>query len=418
MSTILALFLAFQGGPWIEHGLNPSFHGPSSRAVVFADAMLRARALEPAGTRVFSDVELPAGDWVLTWDGAGQAALVGPAPTLAEALPGRSTYRVQPDQTSALFVNWTAGASNVRLWLPFVEGRGVYPNFVRMLRALQPVTLRTLDWTRTNEGWRDRSGDRSYFVIPPAVQVDIANRVGCGLHFQVPHGAPGWWLAQTFGELSLLEGELTLEVSNEMWNPIFPVWRWLDAQPGRVVDAAALEIDRVFAVAEQIVPQARHFVGGQLGNPWWLATLLGLLRSRVDACGPAAYAALRDVPATPELAVAALRARVALMEADVRTHKAIADAFGAELEVYEAGQHFPTGGLVASLAQREPGMGRLYMEISAMLEREGAARVSWYSLMTSQDLPAPAPFGIFEGMGAPLLPKGLAVIQLMRGTTW
>jgi len=60
-------------------------------------------------------------------------------------------------------------------------------------------------------------------------------------------------------------------------------------------------------------------------------------------------------------------------------------------------------------------MGDVYRELAAMLEAEGVARLYWYSFMTSQDVPNTPPFGVFQSMSAAeILPKGSAVIELMR----
>jgi len=399
--------------PQLRHGLNPSFHGPSSRAIVFADAFLRARVVDPVGTRLFSDVEHPGGRWVLEWDGPSEdVSIEGAAP--ASRVPGRSEY-VLPRSWRPLYVRWSGETGRIHLWLPGTEGELFWPPFVRLLRAFRPSVLRTLDWTRVNEGLRPRD-PRTQWVVSASNQVALANLVGCDLHYQVPHDAPEAWLRATFAELRALDGELTVEVSNELWNPDFPVWRWLDAQPGRHVDAAARELDRVLAIAAEELPQARRFVGGQLRNPWYLATLLDLLTVPVDACGPAAYVGPRGPPpATAEDCALACLAAVPEIADLLAAHRAIAQARGLELEVYEAGQSFKEGGPAVSAAQRLELMGGAYRALARVLEGEGVARVCWYSLATSQEAPGTAPFGLLEGMSAPLLPKAAAVLELARG---
>lgn len=409
LATLFALLLAAAASAQ-TYGLNPSFDAPSSRAIVFADAMERARALEPDGTRLFSDVELPAGTWVVTWAGAGEAELVGEVREVARGL-GTASYAIAGG-SRPLEVRWSGEVEALHVWLPGARGRAFWPPFVRAMRQLAPDTLRTLDWSLPNVPPNLRDGR----LVAPALQVALVNRLGCGLHYCVPVGLSEPDLVALFHELAGVEGELVLEVGNELWNPGLWSWRWLDPQPGRLVDAAAREIDRVFAIAAREAPRARHYVGGHLANPWHLRTLLGLLApaTRVDAAGCAVYVGPRAVPATAELAAAACMARVEEVRPLLREHRAIASARGAALELYETGQSFTTGGSVVAAAQRLPAMGEVYQALGALFESEGVERACWYSFMTSQDVPSVPPFGVFESMDAPLMPKGRAVVDLMR----
>ncbi len=411
--ALLALAAGALAQDRLAFGLNPSFDAPGSRAIVFADAMERARTLDAAGTRLFSDCELPAGTWTVEWSGAGAPELVGQVAEISRA-PGRVEYAIQAN-ARPLSVRWSGQVENLRVWLPGARGRAFWPPFVAIMRSLKPATLRTLDWSLPNLPPAERDGR----LVAPKLHVLLANRVGCGLHYCVPVGLAEPELVELFRTLARVRGELTLEVGNENWNPGLWSWHWLDQQPDRVVDATAAEITRVFAIADrELGAKARHYVGGQLGNPWFLRTVLELLPAnvRVDAAGAAAYIGPRDVPATAEEAAQACRSRVEEIRAKVREHRAIATARGAAFELYEAGQSFTFGGGVVAEAQRTETMGLAYRELAAMLESEGVARVNWYSFMTSQDVSNVAPFGVFESMSttATALPKGAAVVELMR----
>lgn len=411
-TAILAVLVGFCASLFGQttYGINPSFDAPYSRAIVWADGMERARSLDPSGTRLFDDVEVPAGTWTVTWTGSGVAHLVGQVREASRA-PGRATYAIDRN-ARPLSVRWTGHVEDLHVWLPGVEGRQFWPPFVQLLRALDPVTLRTLDWSLPNVHPNGRDGR----VVAPELQVALVNRVGCGLHYTIPVGLTDAQLGTLFRVLAGVVGEVTLEVGNENWNSGLWSWNWFDPQPGRVVDAVAREIDRVFAIAERELPRARHYVGGQLSNPWFLRTVMDLLApsTRVDACGAAAYVGPRATPATADQCVDACLARVPEIRGNVREHLAIAVAHGCAFELYEAGQSFRNGGGVVAAAQRLPGMGDVYRQLDAMLRAEGVQRVIWYSLMTSQDLGNVAPFGVFQAMGGPLLPKGQAVLELMR----
>lgn len=411
--VFFALFILAAGAlaQELAFGFNPSFDAPGSRAIVFADAMERARSLDPAGTRLFSDCELPAGTWTVEWSGDGSAELVGQVSEISRA-PGRAEYSIQAN-ARPLSVRWSGQVENLRVWLPGVRGRAFWPPFLAIMRHLKPVTLRTLDWSLPNVPPAGRDGR----LVSPRLQVLLVNRIGCGLHYCVPVGLSEPELVELFAALANVSGELTLEVGNENWNPGLWSWNWLDAQPDRVVDATAREIERVFAIADrELGAKARHYVGGHLANPWFLRTVLALLppNVHVDAAGAAAYVGPRDVPNTAEECAQACRARIVEIRTKVREHRAIAQARGASFELYEAGQSFPFGGGAVAEAQRTAAMGEAYRELAAMLESSGAVRVNWYSFMTSQDVASVAPFGVFESMSAQPMPKGSAVIELMR----
>lgn len=411
-TALLAVLVGFCASLFGQtaYGINPSFDAPYSRAIVWADGMERARSLDPSGTRLFDDVELPAGTWTVTWTGSGAAHLVGQVRELARG-PGRATYSIARNGRP-LSVRWTGQVEGLHVWLPGVEGQTFWPPFIQLARFLRPVTWRTLDWTLPNVPPNARDGR----VVAPELQVAFVNRVGCGLHYTIPVGLSEPELVALFRVLAGVAGEVTLEVGNENWNSGLYSWNWFDPQPGRVVDAVAREIDRVFAIAERELPRARHYVGGQLTNAWFLRTVMDLLApaTRVDACGAAAYVGPRTTPATAEQCVDACRARVPEIRPLLQEHLRIAVAHGCSFELYESGQSFRNGGGVVAAAQRLPAMGDVYRELAATCASEGVTRVIWYSLMTSQDLGNVAPFGVFQAMGGPLLPKGQAVLELMR----
>jgi hypothetical protein len=400
-------------------GINPSFHGPSSRAIVFADAMLRARPpLDPVGTRLFSDVELPAGVWTLGWSGSGRAQLNRSSPPTVSSTP-ETRYTIEPGDKRPLQVSWTGDVRDLKVWLPNHAVNLWYQPFVELLRHLRcEGGLRTLDWTRTNEGLRERD-PRTQWVVSFENQVRLANKLGVPLHVPLPINAPEGWLIDALWQLSGLDEvlELTLEVGNELWNPSFYSYKWLYLQPGRHVEAAAKEIDRVFAIVERELPRAKHFVGGQLGNPWYMETLLQLVKSRVDSCGPAVYMRPKGVPESGEQFAQGCMDQVSVLRPYVAHHKRLASSRGAELRIYEGGPHPDGKGSPAVAAgMRSPKMAQAVFNHAKMLEDEGVDTYFPYSLMTSQDTIDPPPHGHLEDMTFPSkLPKAHALAALMRG---
>lgn len=306
---------------------------------------------QQAGARLFGSMggSLPDGrelPYVLTWEGTGSCRLAGQA-VVGEA--NRTPRRVEVflDPTAgggdALLV-WIVDSSDpddpvrdAHVWLPGMEADApiLWPPFVAKLRAMNggrgPVAWRAMDWNEVNQyGRADGSApfvfDLAGRITPaspsqgtkrgvcPEFQVALCNAAGADLHFNVPHAAsgipdedyetflrdaftrirdgspavPGVNGGQPFAPLAP-HLRVTVEFSNEVWNPGFPVNTWLKAraqQAGRTLpQQVASEIRRVFAVAEEVfsgvhAPRLRRYVGGWLGDPDFLQEVL-------DELGPA-----------------------------------------------------------------------------------------------------------------------------------
>jgi len=399
----------------VRHGLNPSFHGPSSRAIVFGDAFLRARDIDPAGTRIFSGVSVPPGLWTLRWSGSGASHLAGLLRE-RERGPGFALYDVER-AARPVHVSWTGDVNSLRVWLPGSEGLILWRPFVALLKSFKPAAIRTLDWTRVNEGFQPGRDKRSQYVVSASAQVLIANQVGCGLHYQVPLGAPEDWIAEHLRPLRNVNGRLTIECGNELWNPDFSGWWWLEQHKdgGRVSHAAAKELDRIFAVVRAVLPRAEFFVGGQLGNEGFLESILDTMQTAVQACGPAAYLRPRSEFLTAQGFVESCRAELLPVAGRIREARRLATARGLRLEVYEAGQHPTSGTPIVAEAQRLVAMGTLYRDLAGVLEEEGVDLVHWYSLMTQYDDGIP-PFGLLESMDTST-PKADVVRELSLAST-
>ncbi len=522
----------------LEYGMNPSFHTWTSRAVVLADAMTRARtfleflavpgqlvpgaeaeliplgqspprlgegwpnpaALLPGqrfGAFLFGSMDgtLPDGreqPYVVVWEGTGQCWLGGPF-VVAEL--DRSEQRVEfvVDPTAGppdapLFVDWTSPdpadpVRDVRVWLPGMEGSGrlFWPPFLEKVRLMNvgrgPYSWRTLEWSRANEcGKPPTQGgyalDLAGAITPasasqgtgrgmcPEYQVAFCNALRAHLHYPVPHrdslsedeyrsfledtllrirdgspAVPGINGDRPFAGLA--PGlTVTLELSNEMWNPGFPVHAWLEAEAARkgitFHAAIASELELVFDVARSVfsgphAPLLRTFVGGWIADPGFAARVLAALPAefQVDALGPAGYFAPRpdeidawlegalgdlcpNCPGPDEL-LAAARGSIELLRPSIRRHRALADAHpNPDLSVpglvlYEAGQgiqarFLPFAG-AAMEAQYLPEMYAAYTaELVPLFVEEGVDLVHWYSFMTDQESGLVDPWGTWDDM--------------------
>jgi PKD repeat protein len=457
---------------------------------------------EMAGAWLFGAMEgtLPDGrvePWVLTWEGTGRCRLVGTA-VVGEVrrMARRVEVRVDPhagngNGTVALWIEDSSRVDpvrNVHVWLPgTVATRPLFwEPYLERVRALNrgagPYSWRTLDWSRVNDyGAQDPPipfvFDLAGMIEPaspsqgtrrgwcPEFQAAFCNAVGSNLHFQVPHRTEQMtpadyetFLRDTFTRLrdgspavpGINEGrpfagleerlELTLELSNELWNGGFPAGRWFRLRAGALGvslhEAIAAELLDVWRIADEVFAGrrvVRRFVGGFVAESDFVERILAALPAgtRVDALGPSCYfrprqdtvagwlsgASGTDCPNCPSArdVVAAAWLSFDELRASLRAHKRVADAHRnpdgtrPRLELYECGQSFDAQGApwaeAARAAQSLPEMYSAYVDgLVPMLVEEGVDVVNWYSFMTDQDPShgVDVGFGIWNDMGQTL----------------
>ena len=444
--------------------------------------------------------------YVLTWEGTGDCMLIGTA-VLGELRrrPRRVEVLIDPtlgggNGTVALWIEnssrldpiravhvWLPGADQARplFWEPYVE------RVQAMNRGAGPFVWRTLDWMRANDyGAVDppvpfvfdlagsiRPGSASQGTrrgMCPEFQVAFCNRVGAGLHLVVPHrtdqlgeaeyelhvrdvltrvrdGAPAEPAINGGEPFQGLRPELalTLELSNELWNPAFPANRWLQAEARRggltLHEAIARELQRLWRIADEVfgARPVRRFVGGFVAEPGFVRRILEALPpgTRVDALGCSCYFRPRSAAIdawlegagnglcpncpTPEEVVEASLLSLDELRPLLRQHRRVADLYAnpdgshPRLELYESGQSFDAGdapwAAAAHDAQLLPSMYYAFVDgLIPLLVDEGVDVANWYSFMTDQD-PAfgvGVGFGIWNDMGQAItLPVGDAYLD-------
>ncbi|HVQ26426.1 MAG TPA: hypothetical protein VMV01_14670, partial [Planctomycetota bacterium] len=296
----------------------------------------------------------------------------------------------------------------------------------------------------------------------PEFQVAFCNRVGANLHYPVPHRTDQMsaadyetYLRDLFTRLRdgspavaginagrPFEGlradlELTLELSNELWNGSFPANRWLQKQAAQdgitLHEAIARELELLWRVADEVFAgrrTVRRFIGGFLPEENYVRRILDALPAgtRVDALGCACYFRPRQqeidgwllgavgglCPSCPTAAevIAAALLSLGEMRPLLRAHRALANSYlnpdgtHPRLELYEAGQSFLPGTApwseAAHDAQVHPDMYHAFVDgLIPMLVEEGTDVVNWYSFMTDQDpvFGVGIGFGIWNDMG-------------------
>jgi PKD repeat protein len=437
---------------------------------------------ELAGAWLFGSLEgtLPDGrtnPWVLTWEGTGNCRLMGTA-VLGESrrTPRRVEVRIDPtvgngNGTVALWIESSLRSDpvrNVHVWLPGTSATRplFWQPYVDRVRAMNhgagPYVWRTLDWTRVNDYGALDPPVPFLFDLPsairpsspsqgtrrgmcPELQVAFCNLVGANLHYQVPHrtdqmgeaeyelflrdtftrlrdgspAVPGMNGDQPFAGLDPRR-ELTLELSNEVWNA-FPVNRWLQLEAARrgltLHEVIAAELVKVWRIADEVFAgrrTVRRFIGGFVAESDFVGRILEALprATRVDALGPACYFRprpdviagwLRDAAPgscpncpTPLEVIDAAWLSLDELRPRLRDHRLVAEAYvnpdgsHPRLELYEAGQSFDAQGAPWAEAAREaqvlPEMYDAYVSgLIPMLVEEQVDVVSWYSFMTDQD---------------------------------
>jgi hypothetical protein len=301
--------------------------------------------------------------------------------------------------------------------------------------------------------------------VAPEYQVALCNELGMDLHLQLPHrtndlaesdwlrhvertlrtvrdgspGIPGVHGGRRFAGLDPAL-TVTVELSNEIWNPAFPVNAWMNAEAVRkgipFRQEVASQIQLLFDAAASVFagPDARRlrtFVGGFAGDPGYLAGVLSFLRpgTRIDAVGPAAYLGPRraDIDAwlagssasacpncpTPDELIATADATVDALRPLLLRHRDVArawlnpDGSRPALELYEGGLNLKSIGqpwaAAARAVQQDARLFELFTErYVPMLVQTDVELIHWYSFMTDQDSRSVDAFGLWNDMDQPL----------------
>lgn len=383
------------------YGINPSFEDFWSRAIVLADAKNRTR-LAGGRTTVFADMEgtVPAGLYTVLYEGT-RGPTLSPA-ELRTRGEGADVWYVEPG-LSGLRIEGEARM----IRLPNSSG-DFYQPFMDLMRKLRPVFIRTLDWNRAN----DRVVDKP--TVSARLQATLCRELGCDLHYVVHHmWTPDEVRANLKEIASVLPGKrVTIEFSNEIWNPGFPQYRDLRPDGDRPFSYVGARLRELWGIADEELPGNKRFVGGWIAQPSFLRSMLEAADSRVDYAGPATYVgpspedltALRgERVVTAETLHDCCVRRIADMEAKLQGNVAVAREFGAIPYLYECGQDLKPGSeewrSVALAMQGSELMGDVYKRLRLLHARAGIRRAGWYSLMTSWTPGKPqGPFGLLESM--------------------
>ncbi len=406
----------------------------------FADAV---NCMRPPDNIIVSGIgpHVPAGDYVLTWDGAGEVSLNTGETIISE--PGRKVVRVSPgNEYLALEMSDGLTMEDVHCWFPGQEGRMFHTDYVAAMSNF--AVVRHLNWGRVNDSdvvtWADRK--QSYDPRQqgrPGVAYEymawLANECQNDPWVCVP------WLAdddhiRRMAKLFLEEldpdRKIYVEFTNEFWNTIFDQgdWAW-NAQTG---ETAGEKMGRRIANNHKIWDQVWREAGERdrlvlcvMGQAFGhFTTKQMVLRTEanggpIDAIGVAGYFGTSTDHNDVDRMIDGLRsnARRFPQDDDIEKSKALADERGVPFYLYECGHHLEVLENQAmteeTLAEvmRDPRMADVYRIALDRYADFGCDMVVFFDYANRIRNKA---FGHVEYQGQPLseAPKMRALIEGMR----
>lgn len=216
-------------------------------------------------TMLLNETPLPAGDYVVFYEGEGTLEYGGAATfDAAKSKPGRHVLQLDPARHGITLTIAATNSGNpirnIRVIMPGgtcstdpfryatggagCAGAGSYQSFEANYKTVvfHPVflaslrkyrALRFMDWGRTNGSTQQRWAQRPRLTdatwgsangVPVEVMVDLANRIRADAWFTIPHLADDNYVTQYATLVNQkLRSELKayVEYSNEAWNPVF-----------------------------------------------------------------------------------------------------------------------------------------------------------------------------------------------------
>lgn len=344
---------------------------------------------------------------------------------------------------SLAFTGTQGGVRDVRVLRPGAGDGTFYPAFLRQIAPFS--TLRLMDWQRTNASpqavWAKRPlPERAVWTgpegVPLEVCVDLANQTRKNIWLCIPHLADDDYVRSMARFVrDRLDPSLTVyaEYSNELWNFQFKqtqhykdqAMRWFDSEvaAGKAAEtdrnklvyphmwgviaertAQVLKIWREEFAAKPRSPKLVTVLGAQAANSFIARTQLAApgVVAQLDALAIAPYFAhdygyAKKADATLAGGLDALFAELQKEIGDankrwVTTHADLAKKNGLALIAYEGGQHLVVGSgdkerdkklfELFREANRDPRMGRLYIEQHRNWAEAGGGLHVYFNLMS------------------------------------
>ena len=425
-----------EGSPW---GKGPTLALDSHGWVTKLDPGCSAQ------TPVFSlpAAHMPKGPWTLLYDGKGKVTLFQPnSNKIISSGPGKIVFQPTPDSsgTCSLFVSIdsTNPANYVRnihvLW-PGTEAtwkdQPFRDDFLNRWKTFN--TFRFMDWMATNGSgtieWADRPkpDDAVWSTkgVPLEVIIDLSNRAGVNPWLCIPHLASDDYVhhfAQYVRDHLQPGLKAHIELSNEVWNSMFPQNQYAQKKAAELHLGAAerpwegaamyhvkrsLEVFKIFEQEFGGADRLTRIIAWQAATSedWTDGLVLGQpgVQGHVDVLAIAPYMTFcvppqssKDQPGADQVATWSLDQLFDQLNKSVlpqsvqwmQNQKGFADKKGVRLMCYESGQHLVGvfGGenndamtRLFENANRDPRMGALYTKYMDAWKNAGGDTMCLFS---------------------------------------
>jgi len=418
------------------------------------------QAPQIVATLMCRDIEgrYPAGRYVCLYEGEGQIEFHFDA-RVASVSPGRIEIDVTPSSDGRGILMKIVRSQrenhirNIRVIMPgFEEASETQPFNPIFVDGLRPFTIvRFMCWQRTNDScektWDQRTARSSYTQagdhgVAIEYMIELCNLLGADPWFCIPHQADDEYI-QSFASLVknqlMPERKVYIEYSNEVWNSMFPQYRWVDehgnpswSHPERYASFAG----KAFGIWHRVFGDTKgrviRVVSGQQANPGIIQGAIDKMGSDgMDAMATGAYfglgkAGYEKLQILGEKAGASdvMRLVMDYMHAHeipmLRKHADIASEYNLQYLAYEAGQSVCPSPLGTSPAyrralwdvQKSPDMYLAYREFMQACRDMNISVFMAFSYVTAQETRYGS-WGHLAYLGQPLseAPKYRALID-------
>ncbi|MBS3936166.1 MAG: hypothetical protein KGZ43_08320 [Sulfuritalea sp.] len=408
-----------QAGPWIPQRAGSDTWNTGEPIDLDATGWIRSlRPGQEAATVVLLGPHVPAGRYLLTYDGEGEI-FVGLDGKIVDRDGRRLVVEVRPKNSLILKVlktNPTDPLRNIRLAMPD-EARGAEtspfnPAYLDYLRGFR--VLRFMDWANANEKvsaeWAERTTIRHATQqqdrgVALEYMIDLAATLEANPWFNVPHAASDHYvrnMARLIRTRLPRQLKFYLEYSNEVWNGMFPQHQYAAQEAARhgLRDAdefylqRSLQIFRIFAEEFGGSDRFVRVLGGQAVHLHRAGRLLSRpgLANGIDAYAIAPYFGhdlhrAAQPGSNPDTLMALLAEDLEKTRRVIRANVELARKAGVVLIAYEGGQHVtnpPDKKDFCLAANRHPQMEALYARYMDIWEEEtqGALMVLFADMST------------------------------------
>ena len=384
----------------------------------------------------WSKSRYPLDRYVVLWEGKGRLGFPLSRVVVRDTGPNRMVIEVSdnsgPLQVAIMETQIADPVRNVRVLWPGTEASyQAQPFNTGFLDKLAPFSLlRFMDWGGTNGSplieWADRpqTTDLTYATpkgVPVEVMIDLSNLLRADPWFCIPHQASDDYVQRLATLLHARLGPTLrphVEYSNEVWNRIFPQFRWASEQseklglprpsgmPSAFYAQRSVEIFKIFAGVWGA--DSKRLVRVIAGQAVWSRFQEDALAWRdtaahADALAIAPYFKAdaagdpKNIDATLAMTSEQLHDQMLLnlrgkVAGVIRANVQLARKHGLRLQGYEGGSHdtsahFPAAyqDKVAALfaaAHRHPRMRDIYDEYLALWIESGGGTLAHYSFIS------------------------------------